>query len=82
VPAAQAAQSHAPSHAAQQRAYLCTVNDNGVNLRGDPGAQFAVLGQVNRGQQFDVHTYDGRWAQGDVVGGRTGVWIYDAYLDC
>ncbi|WP_432154565.1 SH3 domain-containing protein [Streptomyces tricolor] len=81
-PAAQAAPRTAPVAAAQHRALVCTVNDNGVNFRGGPGTQYQVLGQVNRGQQFNVRSYEGSWVMGDIAGGRTGVWIHDAYLDC
>ncbi|MCE0446667.1 SH3 domain-containing protein [Streptomyces tricolor] len=82
-PAAQAAPRTTRSvAAAQHRALVCTVNDNGVNFRGGPGTQYQVLGQVNRGQQFNVRSYEGSWVMGDIAGGRTGVWIHDAYLDC
>ncbi|MFD3524229.1 SH3 domain-containing protein [Streptomyces sp. NPDC058653] len=81
-PVAQAAPQLAPSAAAEAQALVCTVNDNGVNFRGGPGTHHPVLGQVNRGQQFAARNYDGRWIMGDIVGGRTGVWIHDAYLDC
>ncbi|WP_149547052.1 SH3 domain-containing protein [Streptomyces marokkonensis] len=81
-PVAQAAQEPAPSHTAARQALMCTVNDNGVNFRGGPGTEYPVLGQVNRGQQFDARGQQGDWVMGDVVGGRTGVWIHVAYLDC
>ncbi|MFF9203812.1 SH3 domain-containing protein [Streptomyces sp. NPDC014986] len=81
-PLAQAAQDAAPSHAAGQQAHICTVNDDGVNFRGGPGTQYPVLGRVNRGQQLVYRAQEERWIMGDLVGGRTGVWIHDAYLDC
>lgn len=61
---------------------ICTVNDDGVNFRGGPGTNYPVLGKVNRGDQLIYRDYDGRWVMGDLVGGPTGVWIYDSYLDC
>ncbi|MGW2385434.1 SH3 domain-containing protein [Streptomyces sp. NPDC001658] len=61
---------------------VCTVNDDGVNFRGGPGTNYPVLGKVNRGDQLIYRDYDGRWIIGDLVGGPTGVWIYDSYLDC
>ncbi|MFH8492075.1 SH3 domain-containing protein [Streptomyces longisporoflavus] len=65
-----------------KRAAVCTVNDNGVNFRGGPGSQYPVLGQVNRGQKLNAHGREGSWIKGDLWGGRTGVWIHVAYLDC
>ncbi|MEX3106072.1 MULTISPECIES: SH3 domain-containing protein [unclassified Streptomyces] len=76
----QAAGSAAPSHAVRQ-AFVCTVNDNGVNFRGGPGPEYQVLGQVNRGQELIYLDTVGDWVKGDLVNGRTGVWIHSAYLD-
>ncbi|MDK0523058.1 SH3 domain-containing protein [Streptomyces sp. ML-6] len=81
-PAAQAAQSPVAARAAKAAAAVCTVNDNGVNFRGGPGSNFPVLGQVNRGQKLNAHGQEGSWIMGDLWGGRTGVWIHTAYLDC
>ncbi|MEU4656036.1 SH3 domain-containing protein [Streptomyces sp. NPDC023723] len=78
---AQAVPAAVPSAAAQQQIIVCTVNDNGVNFRGGPGTQYPVLGQVNKGQQLNYRDRKGEWVMGDLVGGRTGVWIHDAYLD-
>ncbi|MFD4628302.1 SH3 domain-containing protein [Streptomyces sp. NPDC058284] len=61
---------------------VCTVNDNGVNYRGGPGAQYPVLGQVNKGQKMNAQGREGSWIKGDLWGGRTGVWIHVSYLDC
>ncbi|MFH9402578.1 SH3 domain-containing protein [Streptomyces sp. NPDC017638] len=61
---------------------VCTVNDNGVNYRGGPGTNYPVLGQVNRGQKINAKGREGSWVMGDLWGGRTGVWIHVAYLDC
>ncbi len=61
---------------------VCTVNDNGVNFRGGPGNSYPVLGQVNRGQKLNYRGRTGDWIFGDLWGGRTGVWIYVAYLNC
>ncbi|MEU7260706.1 SH3 domain-containing protein [Streptomyces rimosus] len=61
---------------------VCTVNDNGVNYRGGPGTNYPVLGQVNRGQKMNAKGREGSWVMGDLWGGRTGVWIHVAYLDC
>ncbi|WP_328906662.1 SH3 domain-containing protein [Streptomyces sp. NBC_00234] len=61
---------------------VCTVNDNGVNFRGGPGTDYPVLGQVDRGQNLDYRGQQGNWVMGDLWGGRTGVWIHVAYLDC
>ncbi|KAA6213012.1 SH3 domain-containing protein [Streptomyces albofaciens JCM 4342] len=64
------------------QAIVCTVNDNGVNYRGGPGTNYPVLGQVNRGQKMNARGREGSWIMGDLWGGRTGVWIHAAYLDC
>ncbi|KAA6212934.1 SH3 domain-containing protein [Streptomyces albofaciens JCM 4342] len=81
--AAQPQRSAAPAHAARQAAaQVCTVNDNGVNFRGGPGENFPVLGQVNAGQKLNVRGRQGNWVMGDLWGGRTGVWIHIAYLNC
>ncbi|MFH8344518.1 SH3 domain-containing protein [Streptomyces sp. NPDC018045] len=73
----------APSHAARQAAArVCTVNDNGVNFRGGPGENFPVLGKVNAGQKLNMRGQQGNWVMGDLWGGRTGVWIHVAYLNC
>ncbi|MEF3111769.1 SH3 domain-containing protein [Streptomyces chrestomyceticus] len=64
------------------QAVVCTVNDNGVNYRGGPGTGYPVLGQVNRGQKMNARGTEGSWVMGDLWGGRTGVWIHRAYLDC
>ncbi|GAB2812076.1 SH3 domain-containing protein [Streptomyces daliensis] len=77
APSAQASQS-----AAQRLDLVCTVNDNGVNYRGGPGSQYPVLGQVNKGQKMNAKGKEGSWVMGDLWGGRTGVWIHVAYLDC
>ncbi|KOG55338.1 hypothetical protein ADK76_21650 [Streptomyces griseoflavus] len=61
---------------------VCTVNDNGVNYRGGPGTNYPVLGQVNRGQKMNAKGREGSWVMGDLWGGRTGVWIHVAYLNC
>lgn len=61
---------------------VCTVNDNGVNFRGGPGSNYPVLGKVNRGQKLNYRGRTGDWIFGDLWGGRTGVWIYVAYLNC
>ncbi|MEV5341187.1 SH3 domain-containing protein [Streptomyces sp. NPDC052676] len=83
MPSSHAAPAAAPVQAEQRAAaVLCVVNDNGVNFRGGPGPEYPVLGQVHRGQQFNAHGQEGNWVHGDVVGGRTGVWIHVAYLDC
>ncbi|MEU6224782.1 SH3 domain-containing protein [Streptomyces sp. NPDC047042] len=78
----QAAEATLAASQAVRQDLVCVVNDDGVNLRGGPGTNFPVLGKVNRGQQFVYRDSDGRWVMGDVVGGPTGVWIYDSYLDC
>lgn len=78
--AGQAAVSTAPSHAVRQ-AIVCTVNDNGVNYRGGPGTGYPVLGQVNKGQGLTHRETKGDWVMGDLVNGRTGVWIHTSYLD-
>ncbi|MFD8522235.1 SH3 domain-containing protein [Streptomyces capillispiralis] len=79
---AQSTRGLSAPHAAGQQAFVCTVNDDRVNFRGGPGTQYPVLGQVNRGQQFTYRNQEGEWVMGDLVGGRTGVWIHYAYLDC
>lgn len=81
-PAAQAAQSPAAGQAAKAPAGVCTVNDNGVNYRGGPGTDYPVLGQVNKGQNLNARGQQGNWIMGDLWGGRTGVWIHTAYLNC
>ncbi|MFH8515510.1 SH3 domain-containing protein [Streptomyces gelaticus] len=81
-PAAQAAQSPAAVQAAKAPAVVCTVNDNGVNFRGGPGTNYPVLGTVNRGQKLNARGQQDEWVMGDLWGGRTGVWIHVAYLDC
>jgi uncharacterized protein YgiM (DUF1202 family) len=63
-------------------ATVCTVNDNGVNYRGGPGENYPVFGQVNKGQKLNYRGQQGNWVMGDLWGGRTGVWIHTAYLDC
>ncbi|MEU2438378.1 SH3 domain-containing protein [Streptomyces rubradiris] len=64
------------------KAVVCTVNDNGVNYRGGPGTGYPVLGQVNKGQKLNARGTQGSWVMGDLWGGRTGVWIHRAYLNC
>ncbi|GGV83247.1 hypothetical protein GCM10015535_25950 [Streptomyces gelaticus] len=81
-PVAQAAQSPAAAQAAKAPAVVCTVNDNGVNFRGGPGTNYPVLGTVNRGQKLNARGQQDEWVMGDLWGGRTGVWIHVAYLDC
>ncbi|KAA0927034.1 SH3 domain-containing protein [Streptomyces apricus] len=76
----QAAESATSAHAVQ-RAIVCTVNDDGVNFRGGPGPEYAVLGKVNKGQQLNHLETKGDWVKGDLVNGRTGVWIHTTYLD-
>lgn len=61
---------------------VCTVNDNGVNFRGGPGIGYPPLGTVNKGQNLNYRGHTGDWVMGDLWGGRTGIWIYGAYLDC
>lgn len=61
---------------------MCTVNDNGVNFRGGPGENYPVLGKVNAGQKLNLRGQQGNWVMGDLWGGRTGVWIHVAYLNC
>ncbi|MEU2787973.1 SH3 domain-containing protein [Streptomyces sp. NPDC007100] len=86
--AAAAGSSPGSAAAAQQAApaafqdVVCTVNDNGVNYRGGPGTNYPVLGQVNKGQKMNAKGSEGSWVMGDLWGGRTGVWIHRAYLDC
>ncbi|MFH8404267.1 SH3 domain-containing protein [Streptomyces sp. NPDC018019] len=81
--AAQPERAAAASHAARQAAApVCTVNDNGVNFRGGPGENFPVLGKVNAGQKMNARGRQGNWIMGDLWGGRTGVWIHVAYLNC
>ncbi|KAH7043679.1 hypothetical protein BKA57DRAFT_470385 [Linnemannia elongata] len=63
-------------------ASVCTVNDDGVNYRGGPGPNYPVFGTVNKGQNLNYRGRTGDWIMGDLWGGRTGVWIYTAYLDC
>ncbi|KAK3819474.1 MAG: hypothetical protein J3R72DRAFT_459809 [Linnemannia gamsii] len=63
-------------------ALVCTVNDDGVNYRSGPGSQYQVFGTVNRGQNLNYRGATGDWIFGDLWGGRTGIWIYRAYLDC
>jgi uncharacterized protein YgiM (DUF1202 family) len=73
----------APAASSNERAVVvCTVNDNGVNYRGGPGENYPVLGTVNKGQKINVRGQQGNWMMGDLWGGRTGVWIHVAYLDC
>ncbi|MFH8344442.1 SH3 domain-containing protein [Streptomyces sp. NPDC018045] len=82
---ATAATSSAPARQAASpavQAVVCTVNDNGVNYRGGPGTNYPVLGQVNRGQKMNARGREGSWIMGDLWGGRTGVWIHVAYLNC
>ncbi|GAA2937834.1 MULTISPECIES: SH3 domain-containing protein [Streptomyces] len=83
-PSAYGAQSPLPAAPAAQAApqLVCTVNDNGVNFRGGPGTDYAVLGTVNRGQNINARGRQGNWLMGDLWGGPTGVWIHVAYLDC
>lgn len=81
-PSAQAEQGAVAARSAAAPAAVCTVNDNGVNFRGGPGTDYPVLGQVNRGQNLDARGQEGNWVMGDLWGGRTGVWIHVAYLDC
>ncbi|MCX4904353.1 SH3 domain-containing protein [Streptomyces sp. NBC_00878] len=78
--AGQAAEAAAPSAVVRQD-NVCVVNDDGVNFRGGPGTQYPVLGQVNWGQELIFRDRDGVWVMGDLVGGPTGVWIHEAYLD-
>ncbi|MEV5594526.1 SH3 domain-containing protein [Streptomyces sp. NPDC052496] len=84
--AATAATAAAPARqsaaAPAVQAVVCTVNDNGVNYRGGPGTGYPVLGQVNKGQKMNAKGREGSWVMGDLWGGRTGVWIHTAYLDC
>ncbi|MET8829379.1 SH3 domain-containing protein [Streptomyces sp. NPDC004610] len=81
-PLAHATPEAAPARAADQQGMICTVTENGVNFRGGPGTQYPVLGQVNAGRQLIERSQDGNWIMGDVVNGRSGVWIHSAYLDC
>ncbi|MEU9762979.1 SH3 domain-containing protein [Streptomyces sp. NPDC047985] len=81
-PAALAVQSPVAAQAAKAPAAVCTVNDNGVNFRGGPGTDYPVLGQVNKGQNLEKRGTQGNWVMGDLWGGRTGVWIHTAYLNC
>ena len=46
------------------------------------GTEYLVLGKVNTGQELVGRDKDGSWVMGDLVNGRTGVWIHEAYLDC
>ncbi|MEU3253630.1 SH3 domain-containing protein [Streptomyces sp. NPDC006997] len=79
--AAPGAQAAVPAATAERQVIVCTVNDDRVNFRGGPGTNYPVLGQVNRGQQLHYRERQNEWVMGDLVGGRTGVWIHDAYLD-
>ncbi len=82
APVAEASPGHAAPRAVQRINAVCTVNDNGVNFRGGPGSEYPVLGQVNRGQKLELRGRQGNWVMGDLWGGRTGVWIHTAYVDC
>ncbi|MFS8200534.1 SH3 domain-containing protein [Streptomyces sp. CWNU-52B] len=82
VQAGHAAAAVAPSQAVERAVVVCTVNDDRVNYRGGPGTQYPVLGQVNRGHRFHWRATEGEWRMGDLEGGRTGVWIHRAYLNC
>lgn len=79
APTAQPTARSAPSAAID---LVCTVNDNGVNYRSGPGSQYPVMGTVNKGQKMNARGQEGSWVMGDLWGGRTGVWIHVAYLDC
>lgn len=63
-------------------ATICTVNDDSVNYRAGPGPDYPVFGTVDRGQNLTYRGQTGDWVMGDLWGGRTGVWIYIAYLNC
>ncbi|MGW7362865.1 SH3 domain-containing protein [Streptomyces sp. NPDC054841] len=82
APAAAPAAAQHRQAAPQQAHQTCFVNDNGVNYRGGPGTDYPVLGQVDKGQGFEARGQEGNWVMGDLWGGRTGVWIHVAYLDC
>ncbi|NBE52099.1 SH3 domain-containing protein [Streptomyces boluensis] len=75
------AQASAPTAVQQVQAHVCTVNGDGVKFRAGPGLEYPVLGIVNRGHNMDLIGTQGDWVQGDLWGGRTGVWIHTEYLD-
>lgn len=65
--------------AAGPQAYTCVIGDR-VHFRSGPGTNFPSLGQVNRGQGFNITGSSGNWRQGNLWGGPTGVWISNTYL--
>ncbi|MEW2267583.1 SH3 domain-containing protein [Streptomyces sp. NPDC047853] len=50
-------------------------------FRSGPGTNYPSLGQVHRGQGFDVVELSGDWFKGTLWGGPSNVWIHWAYLD-
>ncbi|AKZ53344.1 conserved exported protein of unknown function [Streptomyces ambofaciens ATCC 23877] len=61
--------------------HTCFVTENNVNFRSGPGTNYPSLGQVHRGQGFDVAELSGDWFKGTLWGGPSNVWIHWAYLD-
>ncbi|MFI7345295.1 SH3 domain-containing protein [Streptomyces sp. NPDC049936] len=59
----------------------CFVTENNVNFRSGPGTNYPSLGQVHRGQGFDVVEYSDHWFRGTLWGGPSDVWIHSDYLD-
>ncbi len=61
--------------------HTCWVQENNVNFRTGPGTNYPSLGQVHRGQGFDVTSWAGPWFKGNLWGGPRNVWIHGQYLD-
>jgi uncharacterized protein YgiM (DUF1202 family) len=75
------------ANASEQAGYIC-VNTNNVYYRTGPGTGYTAWGQVNKGQGLTKTSdapanrpADGSWwVQGNLWGGRAGVWIQSPYL--
>ena len=74
----------APVATAAPASYTC-VTANNVRYHAGPDARTTTYGEVNYGQGFNITDWttglDGRlWDRGNLWGGRSGVYILDAYI--
>jgi hypothetical protein len=74
-----------PVASAAPASYTC-VTANNVRYHAAPDAGSTTYGEVNAGQGFNITDWttgplDGRlWDRGNLWGGRSGVYILDAYI--
>jgi len=68
------AQPAAPTTSTGSNSAQLVIKNNDVNVRGGPGTQHNVVGQVSRGQRLGVLERTGDWYKVSLAGGVSG-WV-------